>query len=66
MAERKTKVLFMFERSTAGAHRFQEVDAKGNILKIGEGGTGKIGTLYFRKSFMGEDAPKRVEVTVEW
>ena len=59
---KEIKVKFQFEKSTNGTHRFQEVNSKGDVLKTNEGAA--IGTLYIRKSIIGEDAPKGLEVTI--
>ena len=46
-----------FERSTPNTHRFAE--------KVATGGSPVIGTLYIQKSAIGEQAPKRIVVTVK-
>lgn len=54
------------DRTTKGAHRFQEFDPKTKrTLSPGEDGCA-IGTLYLRKSFIGGDLPEGtvIEVTV--
>jgi hypothetical protein len=56
------ELVFHFEKSTKGAHRYQEVDQGGHRLKPGEGAT--IGTLYVRKIAIGEDPPDTLSVTV--
>lgn len=60
---KELKVKFAFEKSTAGAHRFQEVDKDGNTLTTNDGAM--IGTLYLRKSGVGDTAPKGLEVTIK-
>lgn len=53
---------FAHERSTKGAHRFQECKEDGTILSREEV---KIGTLYVRKTGMPE-APKQFKATIEY
>lgn len=55
------KVKFKFERSTKGTHKYQEVDAKGNVKENDY----VIGGLYLRKSAIGDTPPPTVEVTVK-
>lgn len=55
------KVKFQFEKSTTGAHRFKEVDKKGNALTASNGAI--IGALYVRKSAM-KEPPEELEVTI--
>ena len=64
MAKKSNKIIvsFAFDRSTAGAHRFNEVDKDGNEVKPGDAGA-VVGTLYVRKSAMA-DAPKTLTVTI--
>lgn len=59
---KELKVRFQFDRSTKGAHRFQEIDKSGNILTTNDKAV--IGTLYLRKSSIGEDAPKKLIVNI--
>ena len=54
---------FQFERETSGAVRFQEIDAKGEVVELA---FATIGTLYLRKTALGRGVvPKAVTVTVE-
>ena len=50
----------VYQRSTKGTHRFQEVDAGGEPVEQADA---KIGTLYVRKSAMAA-APERIVVMV--
>lgn len=59
---KELKVRFVFERSTKGAHRYQEVDAKGAPVEGMDGAA--IGTLYLRKSAIGDEPAKNLEVTI--
>lgn len=52
---------FKFERSTKGTHKYQETDAKGNVLEDNY----VIGGLYLRKSKVGDEPQPTVEVTVK-
>lgn len=54
---------FNFEKATTGAVRFQEANAEGVALTTADGA--KIGTLYVRKTAVGDPQPKGaiVEVT---
>ncbi len=54
-------VNFAFEKSTKGAHRFKEVDGDNNPIEYTEAA---IGTLYIRKSFFGDNAPKSLTVDI--
>lgn len=65
MAKDKDTVVvnFQFERSTKGAHRFQEVDDKGKVLTTNDDAV--VGTLYLRKSGVGDKEPKNAKVTIE-
>jgi len=54
---------FKHERSTKGAHRFQETDKAGNFVTTNNGAV--IGTLYVRKERFGEKAPEALKVTIE-
>ncbi len=42
------RVLFEYEKSTKGAHRYKEVDDESQPIKINEGA--QIGTLYIRRT----------------
>ena len=59
----KLTVYFSFEKETPGAVRYQEVDGRGNIIKINDGAA--ISTLYVRKSALKGKIPERLTVTVE-
>ena len=59
----KMVVKFAHEKDTAGAHRYTEVDNKGNILKAADGA--KVGSLYIRKDAINGDAPDKLTVTIE-
>lgn len=61
--EKEFTVNFKFERSTKGAHRFQEVDSKGKVLTTNDDAV--IGSLYLRKGKVGDDEPKGVEMTIK-
>ena len=63
MAKKTYEVLFQFERSTKGAHRFQEVDKNGKVLTTNDDAV--IGTLYLRKSKVGDKEPKSIKMTLE-
>lgn len=64
MAKVDLKVRFQHERSTKGAHRYQEVDKDGKVLTTNDGGC-VIGTLYLRKDAVGEDAHKTLELSIK-
>lgn len=59
---KEIKVRFAFERSTKGAHRYQEIDAKGNVIDKLEDTV--IGTLYIRKSALGDTPTTNLEVNI--
>lgn len=52
---------FAFEKSTKGAHRFKEVDGDNNLVEYKDTA---IGTLYIRKSYFGDKAPKSISVEI--
>ncbi len=54
-------VFFAFEKSTKGSHRFKEVDSDNKPLDYTELA---IGTLYIKKSFFGDTAPKSITIEV--
>ena len=54
-------VTMAYEKSTKGAHRFSEIDSKGNKVDFA---FAVIGTLYVRKTAM-ELAPPLLTVTIE-
>lgn len=54
---------FVHERETKGAHRFQEVDAKGNAVDATSGAA--IGTLYIRKDKLDGKVPTKLEVSIK-
>jgi hypothetical protein len=56
--------LFITERETKGAIRFQETKENGEPLEIGSGAL--IGTLYLRKSELPTPFPTAIEVTIKW
>ena len=56
----KLTATFVHETSTKGAHRYQEVDDKGQPLEMSEA---KIGTLYIRKLQM-PTAAQKLTVTI--
>lgn len=62
--EKEIKVSFKLDRSTKGAHRFQEVDSKGEDLDIASGAA--VGNMYIRKDKIGEKAPEKLEVTIRY
>ena len=51
-APQPIQVLFAFERETKGAVRYQECDSNKNPKDIAAGAV--VGTLYLRKSALGE------------
>jgi len=55
-------IVFQFRNSTKGAHRYEEIDLQGTVLKMSEGA--KIGTMYIRKSAMPE-APQHLIIVIE-
>ena len=57
---KKITVKLSFDKSTAGAHRFNEVNAAGNTVKPGDADA-VVGTLYVRKTALA-DAPKTLRV----
>lgn len=59
----KFDINFKFDRSTKGAHRLNEVDDEGKVVKISDGAT--IGTLYLRKDKVGDKEPSEVKMTIE-
>lgn len=59
---KEIKVKFVHERSTKGAHRYQEVDKDGKTLTTSDDAV--VGSLYLRKSKIGEDAPKTIHMTL--
>ena len=58
-------VKFIFERSTKGAHRFQEIDPETQETRTQQDPNCIVGTLYLRKLGFGEKAPSHLEVTIE-
>ena len=58
----KMVVRFKLERETKGAVRYEEVDKSGNKKAIADGAT--VGTLYLRKSSVGDAIPKSLTVTI--
>ena len=54
--------LFSIERETKGTFRYKECDQKGEHLEQMDC---KIGTLYIRKTHLGNNAPAILVVTVE-
>ena len=48
-------VVFEYERSTKGTHRYQEIPETTEPI---------IGTLYIRKWAVGENAPDRLSLTI--
>lgn len=59
------QALFIIDRETKGALRFQEVDAEGTALDIAEA---SVGTLYIRKSALdkaGIKSPRGLKITIE-
>ena len=59
------KVKFIFERSTKGAHRFQEIDPETQEIRTQQDPDCVIGTLYVRKKGFGSNAPLHLENTIE-
>ena len=57
----KATVNFIFEKSTKGAHRFKEVDDNNNAIDYAELA---VGTIYIKKSFFGDKAPKRLQIDI--
>jgi len=57
------KAMFVLEKVTPGALRYQEVASDGTPLKINDGA--KVGTLYVRKSALDGDHPQRVQMTID-
>jgi hypothetical protein len=55
------QIHFQFEKSTKGAHRYQEVDQAGTPVDRAEI---QVGSLYIRKSAMPEPA-QALTVTIE-
>lgn len=56
---------FQYEKSTKGAHRYQEVDQAGQVLK---GDKAKVGTLYIRRTAIPDHhdvAPAALTVTIQ-
>jgi hypothetical protein len=53
---------FAFDQSTTGAHRFKELTEEGGLAKQDEA---LVGTLYLRKSAVGDKAPKSVTIVVQ-
>ena len=51
----KIEVTFQLDESTKNAHRYKELDDKGAVLPTNQS---KIGTLYVRKSVIGDNPPK--------
>ncbi len=58
-------VKFIFERSTKGAHRFQEVEADSHKAITQSDPECVVGTLYLRKKGFSETAPPYLEVTIQ-
>lgn len=50
------RIVFEFERSTKGTHRYQEVAETTEPV---------IGTLYVRKWAVGQRAPQRIVLTIQ-
>ncbi len=59
----KTVVLFVKERETKGAVRYQEVDGDGAPLTTADAGC-HIGTLYVRKSALGGKVPEKLKLEI--
>jgi hypothetical protein len=55
---------FLLARKTPGALVFQEVDAEGEALTTKDPHC-TVGTLYIRKSALGDDVPKALAVVIE-
>lgn len=56
-------VTFKHAKETKNAHQFSEVDAKGKPVEMADA---KIGSIYMKKSVVGENAPATITVTVEF
>jgi hypothetical protein len=55
-------VSFAMERETKNAFRFAEVDAKGKFVEMADA---VVGTIYMKKSTIGDVAPKSIRATFE-
>ncbi len=55
------QLVFEYEKSTKGAHRYREVDDDGKEIQIVDS---VIGVLYVRKSALGETPIKRLHVEI--
>ncbi len=62
MSGTRTEVFFALEKSTKGAHRYMEVDDNSNQVKVKDGAL--IGTLYLRKTFIGDNPPQAITVII--
>lgn len=56
-------VKFTFKTETAGAVRYEEIDAKGKVISVKEGAV--VGAIYLRKDKIGTKAPKSLTITIE-
>lgn len=57
------KATFVLEKQTPGAIRFMEVDDAGQKLKTSDGA--KIGTIYVRKTALGDTVPQKISVIID-
>lgn len=59
----KFTATFVIERETKGAVRYEETGADGAKIAIQDGA--KLGTVYIRKSALGDTIPKAIKLTIE-